>query len=116
METIIIMLVGWAVSGILGLVGGGISASLMRYLDQKDIKFRVAALEEEVESLYKTEKSMKGHDAKAEQTQQMEAALAEAAMIMQDTAITDKKGALLGLATKYPLVAMKLAKKMGFGL
>lgn len=84
-----------------------VCAVVMQTIRNRDVE----DLYRKMESLEMTVRGAAGRESRADRTAKLEAAMLEAAQIMQDPKIEDKKGAIIALAAKYPDVALHLGKK-----
>ena len=91
-----------------GLFGGAIAAVAYGFLRDYSLMRRIAALEANYDSINGTIKGIKSGAARAEMSQETQAAMAEAMLIMNDKSITDKGAALMQIAGKYPSVVQAI--------
>jgi hypothetical protein len=103
------MLEAWDFAAIVAvsMFCGAVAAALLVWL-------KYWQLEAMMRSTLGTVRGQSGVDRRAEQQEEMERALVDAALIAKSEGTPQEKAkAFAGLAVKYPRVAMKLAKKMG---
>lgn len=105
---ILLIFIGLIAVVIGSAVGGFVAVLLVQGYGYTNLNFKLQRIENKIASA-------QGVEVKAEKGQRMQAALIEAAQIMKDENIPkeEKTKALMGLAAKYPDVAMDLVKKVG---
>ena len=109
MEDVLIIAVSWLISAVIAALVGHYTGVLRSYELQTDMA--------ETRRLIMGLRSEKGNSAQAQDKEDMEAAMLEAAQILQANLKPDEqKAALAQLIQKYPRVALKMAKKIGFRL
>lgn len=108
MEDVLIIAISWLFSAVVG----GLVAYFMVGARLSEVLYEIG----NAKRMYAGAMGSAGVNARQQQNEEMEAALGEAVLIMQNPEIPDKPKALMGLATKYPNIAMKLLKKYGLKL
>ncbi len=103
MEWATIVLISGFLSGLFGLIFAYGTLFIRDY--------RLTKLEKEVERLGCVQTGEYGRNKKVEKQEMMQQAMLEAAAIMKNSEITDKQGAIVVLATKYPSLALDLIRK-----
>jgi len=73
--------------------------------------YRVSKLEEAVEKLYASRANESSRNSRSEKAERMQMAMLEVGQIMKDPNVADKQKAIMGLAMKYPDLALDLLKK-----
>lgn len=94
-------------------IGGGIGSVAYGALKDYSINKRVKELEVIQESLINSIKGQKSVNVRNQYQEELESAMLEVGMALKEG--KDLKEVLPAVATKYPNVAMKLAKKLGLG-
>lgn len=106
-EWVIIGVYCTVVCGVFALICGFVVA----YFSDRSVRSTLARLESDVASLEGRLNGKEGVNRRAEKQEMMQQAMIEAAAIMKNPEIADKQGAILALATKYPMLALDLLKK-----
>lgn len=94
-------------------ISAGISSVAYMVLKNYSLNKRVKELEVIQESLINSVKGQKSASVKNQYQEELENAMLEVGMALKEG--KDLKEVLPAVATKYPNVAMKLAKKLGIG-
>jgi len=96
-------------------VGGAVAAVVVQVARDWEHRRRLAAAEARMDSLENARYGLKGREARDDKKEEMVAAMMEAGAVLKDPSVTDKGGALVSIAMKYPSVAQELMKR-GFKL
>ena len=108
MDLLVLGIIASIISAFIGIL----TALLLHNIRNRD----VSKLGARVESLEMGQRGQIGRDNRALYQEELESAMVEAAAILKDDKITDKKAALIQIAAKHPNVALKMAKKLGLGI
>jgi len=104
-------LTDWVLIGLISAVFCATFSVIGAYATLLFRDYRVSRLENTVEKLVAGQYSVMGNQKKVEKAERMQTAMLEVAAIMKNAEITDKQGAIMQLAMKYPDIALDLIKK-----